>query len=139
MQTELVAVLENATILDALESVRAAAKDVDILSVFVVDDKKRYRGNVALQDLIFADPTCLVEDVMDDQLVDVTTKMDQEEVARTFDHYGLVEIGVTDAQDVYEGASQPMTSTMFWSRKGRRHDVDGRYHQSQNSFIRTTC
>ena len=96
MQTELVAVLENATILDALESVRAAAKDVDILSVFVVDDKKRYRGNVALQDLIFADPTCLVEDVMDDQLVDVTTKMDQEEVARTFDHYGLVEIGVTD-------------------------------------------
>lgn len=96
MQTELVAILENATILEALESVRAAAKEVDILSVFVVDDKKRYRGNVALQDLIFADPNCLVEDVMDDQLVDVTTTMDQEEVARTFDHYGLVEIGVTD-------------------------------------------
>ena len=96
MQTELVAVLEEATVKDALDSVRAAAKDFDILSVFVVDDKKRYRGNIPLQDLIFAEPETLVEKVMEPQLVDVTTNLDQEEVAKTFDHYGLVEVAVID-------------------------------------------
>jgi len=96
MQTELVAVLEEATVAKALDAVRAEAKDFDILSVFVVDDKKRYRGNIPLQDLIFAEPDSLVEEIMEPQVVDVTTNLDQEEVARTFDHYGLVELAVTD-------------------------------------------
>jgi len=96
MQTELVSVLGEATVGQALAAVRKEAKDFDILSVYVVDDKKRYRGNVPLQDLIFAEPDSVIESIMEPQIVDVTTQVDQEEVAHIFERYGLVELAVTD-------------------------------------------
>ena len=96
MQTELVAVLGEASVGEALDAVRREAKDFDILSVYVVDDKKRYRGNIPLQDLIFSEPNTFVQDIMEPQIVDVTTHIDQEEVAHIFDRYGLVELAVTD-------------------------------------------
>jgi magnesium transporter len=96
MQTELVSVAEGSTMQQALDAVRAKADDVDVLSLFVVDDKGRYLGNVALQDLVFAKPQKKVEEVMKPKIVDVRTDMDQEEVARLFDKYSLVEAGVVD-------------------------------------------
>ena len=96
MQTELVSVTEDATVGQALDAVRANADEFDIFSVFVVDDKKRYLGNIALQSLVLAQPETPVEAVMDPKIVDVTTDIDQEEVAQIFDKYSLHELAVLD-------------------------------------------
>jgi magnesium transporter len=96
MQTELVMVREHQTISEVLDAVREEAEEIDILSVFVVDDKKRYLGNISLQDLIFARPSRSAAEVMEPKVVEVTTDVDQEEVAQIFDHYALVELAVVD-------------------------------------------
>lgn len=94
MQTELVSVPIHSTVGAALEIVRKMAHDVDILSVFVVDDAGRYAGHVALQDLVLSKETTPIEEVMEPKVAEVTVDVDQEEVARLFDRYSLVELGV---------------------------------------------
>ena len=98
MQTELARVPISCTVGEALDAVRAAADDVDIISVFVVDDGGRYAGNVALQDLVLSKPARPLEEVMEPKIVEVAPDVDQEEVARIFDHYSLVELAVVDAR-----------------------------------------
>ena len=96
MQTELVSVATTATVGDAVEAVRQSADEVDIISVFVVDEDGRYAGNLALQDLVLSSESTPVAKVMEAKVVDVDPKLDQEEVARIFDRYSLVELGVID-------------------------------------------
>lgn len=103
MQSELVSVKAGATIGQALEEVRKKRQEVDILSVFVVDDEGRYLGNLALQDLVFSPAEAKVADVMTPKIVDVRTDLDQEEVAKIFDRYSLVELGVVDDQGRLRG------------------------------------
>lgn len=97
MQTELVAVPTTATVGDAVEAVRQAADEVDIISVFVVDERGRYAGNLALQDLVLSSAEAPVARRMEAKVVEVDPKLDQEEVAKIFDRYSLVELGVVDA------------------------------------------
>lgn len=97
MQTELVAVPIDATVADTLTAVREAADEVDIISVFVIDHGGHYAGNLALQELVLSPGERPVEQVMEPKVVEVNPELDQEEVARLFDHYSLVELGVVDA------------------------------------------
>ncbi len=94
MQTELVSIPLNSTVGAATEAVREAADDIDIISVFVVDDTGRYAGHLALQDLVLSSPETPIERVMDPKVVEVSPDVDQEEVAKLFDRYSLVELGV---------------------------------------------
>ncbi len=103
MQTELVTVSIDSTVGTALEAVRQVAQEIDILSVFVVDDNGRYTGHLALQDLVFSRPETKVERVMEPKVVEVTPGLDQEEVARLFDRYSLVELGVVNAEGLLIG------------------------------------
>lgn len=97
MQTELVAVPITSTVGAAIEAVRKAAQEMDIISVFVVDDMGRYAGHLALQDLVLSPPDTPIEEVMEPKIAEVTPDMDQEEVARIFDRYSLVELGVVES------------------------------------------
>lgn len=96
MQMELVSVPVEATVASALESTRRAAKKIGIISVFVVDEDDRYVGNLALQDLVFSPAEAKVREVMTPKSVEIFTDLDQEQVAKIFDRYSLVEAGVVD-------------------------------------------
>lgn len=98
MQTELAYVPISSTVGQALDAVREAADQVDIISLFVVDDGGRYAGNVSLQDLVLSRSERPIEEVMEPKVVEVSPDVDQEEVARIFDHYSLVELAVVDAR-----------------------------------------
>ncbi len=103
MQTELAKVTVTSSVGAALDVVRRAADEVDIISLFVVDDAGRYAGNVALQDLVLSKADTLVELIMEPKVVEVLPDVDQEEVARVFDHYSLVELGVVDNDGILLG------------------------------------
>ncbi|MEM1023891.1 MAG: magnesium transporter [Myxococcota bacterium] len=98
MQTELVSVPLSSNVGAALEVVRGGADDIDIISLFVVDDGGRYAGHVALQDLVLSQADVPIERVMEPKIVEVLPGVDQEEVARIFDRYSLVELGVVDVE-----------------------------------------
>lgn len=103
MQTELVKVPLAATVGSAIDLARPDAAEFQIFSLFVVDDVGRYAGQVALQDLLFARPETPIEQLMKPKPVEVRTDVDQEEVARLFDRYSLVELGVVDHDGLLVG------------------------------------
>ena len=88
MQAEYAAVLEGATVEEAVEIVRTLAEAVaDIHNVFVVDHRFHLLGTLPLARLILARAGETVDAVMDRQVVSVTVDTDQEEVARLFRKY----------------------------------------------------
>lgn len=97
MAKEFVAVNQNLTVDQAIQKIRHMAEEIeDIYNVFAVDDEGRLVGAVPLQELILARPGMKVQHIMDDNVVYVTTDVDQEEVARLFKKYDLVSIPVVD-------------------------------------------
>jgi magnesium transporter len=103
MQSELVSVPSDWTISRSMEEVRRKHEQIDIFTIYVVDAEGRYAGNLALQDLVFSPPDARVETVMTPKVTEARTDLDQEEVAKVFDRYSLVEIGVVDADGRLRG------------------------------------
>ncbi|HUP18947.1 MAG TPA: magnesium transporter [Gemmatimonadota bacterium] len=97
MTTEMVTVPADITADEAIVRVRERGREVaDFHTVWVVEDEGRLAGAISLQDLILADGSTLVRDVMRTDLVTVRPNMDQEDVARLIAKYNLVSIPVVD-------------------------------------------
>ena len=104
MKSEYAAVLEGATVEEAVEIVRTLAEAVaDIHNVLVVDHRFHLLGVLPLSRLILARASETVDAVMDRQVISVTVDTDQEEVARLFRKYDLVSLPVTDPRGALLG------------------------------------
>jgi magnesium transporter len=104
MKSEYAAVLEGATVEEAIEIVRTLAEAVaDIHNVLVVDHRFHLLGVLPLARLILARSGETVDAVMDRQVISVTVDTDQEEVARLFRKYDLVSLPVTDPRGALLG------------------------------------
>jgi len=97
MQSELVAVHDDATIRDALRAVTDASEEVEhIYNVFVIDEANRLIGSVPLQKLITSKRNSSIIESIDNSIPSVNVDVDQEEVARMFEKYDLVSLPVID-------------------------------------------
>jgi magnesium transporter len=104
MKSEYAAVLEGATVEEAIEIVRTLAEAVpDIHNVLVVDPRFHLLGVLPLARLILARAGQTVDAVMDRQVISVTVDTDQEEVAHLFRKYDLVSLPVTDPRGALLG------------------------------------
>jgi magnesium transporter len=104
MKSEYAAVLEGATVEEAIEIVRTLAGAVpDIHNVFVVNHRFHLLGVLPLARLILAREGEKVDAVMDPQVISVTVDTDQEEVARLFRKYDLLSLPVTDPRGALLG------------------------------------
>lgn len=99
MTPEYLSLKENLTITQALAQIRSQA-DVreTIYYIYVTDDARRLTGILSLRDLILAQPQETIGSIMTREVVFVNTNTDQEEVARTIQHYDFVAIPVVDAE-----------------------------------------
>ncbi len=98
MQREFVALPAEATVDDAIDTVRRHAADVpDIHNIFVVDDRQQLIGVLPLRLLILANPRTPLRNIMQVNPVAAHTAMDQEEVATLFSKYDLLSLPVVDA------------------------------------------
>jgi magnesium transporter len=99
MTPEYLSLKENLTITQALAQIRSQA-DVreTIYYIYVTDDARRLTGILSLRDLILAQPEETIGSIMTREVVFVNTNTDQEEVARTIQHYDFVAIPVVDAE-----------------------------------------
>jgi magnesium transporter len=100
MTPEFVSLRANMTVDHALEFLRRASPDAEtIYYLYVVDRENRLRGVLSLRELIVAAPSTQIGDIMDPDVVRVTTGTDQEEVARIIADYDLSVLPVVDEED----------------------------------------
>jgi magnesium transporter len=100
MTPEFVSLRASMTVDHALEFLRRASPDAEtIYYLYVVDRENRLRGVLSLRELIVAAPSTQIGDIMDPDVVRVTTGTDQEEVARIIADYDLSVLPVVDEED----------------------------------------
>jgi magnesium transporter len=90
MTTDFVAVSPRIRVAEAMDIVRARARERDefVYTVYVIDEN-RLAGVVSLRDLLIADAYHQIVEVMRTNIISVPPTMDQEEVARRMAKYDL--------------------------------------------------
>ncbi|MBW2066518.1 MAG: magnesium transporter, partial [Deltaproteobacteria bacterium] len=97
MALEFVAVREDATVQEAIETIRRKREEVEnVYYLFVVDRFERLVGVVSLKDLVTEPPERRIRDIMNPEVITVDVDADQEEVASIVKKYNLVTIPVVD-------------------------------------------
>jgi magnesium transporter len=99
MQSELLAVQEDATVAQAVEAFQKLAREEDvedIHNVFVTDRDHRLVGVLPVRRLLLVGASTPIKRVMDPDVVSVRTDVDQEEVAALFKKYNLLSMPVVD-------------------------------------------
>ncbi len=100
MQTELVAVVEDATVQETIDEIRNQKDEVeDLHFVFVVDNDKKLKGVLDLKELLLSDADRRVSEIMETEVIKCSADMDQEEVGLLFMKYNLVTIPVVDEHE----------------------------------------
>ena len=98
MTREVLSVSTRLTAGEAIDEIRRQAhEDFDFYTIFVVDPDGTFRGVVALQDLVIADPAAPITEITEEPPAVVTVDTDQEEVGRVLSRYNMASIGVVDA------------------------------------------
>jgi magnesium transporter len=104
MTTELVAVAAHLSAAQAIEDVRVQGREIeDFYTVFVVDEAKHLLGTLRLDDLVIADPTSRVGELVEAPIATVRPDVDQEEVGRLISRYNLAAIPVVSEDEVLLG------------------------------------
>lgn len=125
MSLGFVAVLETATVAEALKKFQETPFVESIFSIFVTDEPGALLGTVDLHELLEANPDQQVKDRMTSGFACTYTDIDQEEVARTFARYDLNSlpvlnrsqgdrlVGVITADDIIDVIEQETTQDIM--------------------------
>ncbi|MFZ3064600.1 MAG: magnesium transporter [Nitrospirota bacterium] len=99
MTPQFFALSENTTVQQAIKALQKA-KDVEmVFYIYVTDDKGRLVGVISLRQLLLVPPRKFLKDIMVRDVMNVTTDMDQEEVARKVARYNILAIPVVDKEN----------------------------------------
>ena len=100
MTAEFVNLKKNMTVADAFEYIRRHGVDKEtIYTCYVTDDTRLLQGVVTVKDLLMSSYETKIDDIMDDNVIKVTTTEDQEEVANLFNEYNLLALPVVDNEE----------------------------------------
>jgi len=104
MTTEYIALPETMNAAQAIAALREQAPDAEtVYYVYVTDPAGRLQGVLSLRDLITAEDTTLISELVQRDVVRVSVEDDQETAARQLNHYHLLAIPVVDAAGVLRG------------------------------------
>jgi len=99
MTTEFLVLRRRMTAAEAIEAFRQWNPDAEtIYYLYVADQIGRLSGVVNLRQLILADPSTLIMDLMETKLISVGPDTDQEEAAQLLLRYDLLALPVVDDQ-----------------------------------------
>ncbi|HHT71179.1 MAG TPA: magnesium transporter [Firmicutes bacterium] len=104
MTTEYVAFHLDTSIKKVLDKLPDVAPDAEtIYYIYVVDNENKIKGVISLRDLILAEPNLPLKEVMLTDVIRIDAGMDQEEVAKVFEKYGLLGMPVVDHDNTLLG------------------------------------
>ena len=101
MTTELMALRPDMTVAQAMDTIRENGFDKETINnCYVTDSSRRLVGVVSLRALVLAKNTEEpIKDLMESNVVSVSTTTDQEDVSKLFEKYGFLAIPVVDAEN----------------------------------------
>ncbi len=100
MTTEFVDLKRDMTVEDALKRIRRTGTDKETINVcYVVDPARKLLGIVSLRTILLSDEDEVIEDVMDPNVISVSTLEDKEDVAQTFSKYDFIALPVVDKEN----------------------------------------
>lgn len=103
MSIDFVQLKETDTVTEAIEKVRKQGKMAETISYCYITDKEKLKGYIPFKELLFAKPDDVIEDLMDTDLIFVTTSDDQELVARQIQKYDITAIPVVTNEQCLVG------------------------------------
>ncbi len=99
MTTEYVDLRENMTVEDAFTHIRRTGVDKEtIYTCYVTDSNRKLMGLVSVKDLLLADQSEQLTEIMETNIIYANTTDDKEEVARQFGKYDFLAIPVVDKE-----------------------------------------
>ncbi|MFC2993822.1 magnesium transporter [Acinetobacter sichuanensis] len=97
MSSDFVALSPNLTIPQAIEQIRQQASDRETLYlIYIVDQASKLLGVVSLREIILAEPTKRIADIMTTDLVVGAVHEDQESIAQKLSHYDFIALPILD-------------------------------------------
>ncbi len=100
MTTEYVNLKENMTVDAAFELIRRVAIDKEtIYTCYVTGPNRELIGIVSAKTLMISERDALLSDIMEQNVISVTTHTDQEEVGNMFAKYGFLSLPVVDTEN----------------------------------------
>ena len=100
MTVEYVDLKETLTVNEAIERIKKVGIDSETINIcYVLDNQRRLVGTVALRYLLLSDGDDVIGDIMHENVISLTTLMDQEEVARQFQKYEFTAMPVVDNEN----------------------------------------
>ena len=88
------------TVEDALKRIRRTGTDKETINVcYVVDPARKLLGIASLRTILLSDEDDSIEDIMDPNVISVTTLEDKEDVAQTFSKYNFIALPVVDKEN----------------------------------------
>jgi magnesium transporter len=100
MTNEVLSLSQELTVEEALVYLRQHSAHLEMIYyLFIVDDEQHLVGVVSLRELVVAEPTTRLKDLMDEDVIKVKTDTDQEEVARIIAKYDLLGVPVVDYEN----------------------------------------
>jgi magnesium transporter len=99
MAKELIKARYYWTVVECIDEIRKQAENVNkFYAVYVVDERDKLLGRVALQDLIVKDAKTIVGDIFEKDIVSVETYLEDSAVAEMMKKYDLESIPVVNVQ-----------------------------------------
>ena len=109
MTTDYVALDQTSTVAEALESVRSNIMENDIRQAYIycvadaTQDECQMLGSVSVWDLLIANPSQALQEIMETDVPTVLPDADAHDVAETIAKYNLLAMPVVSAEGILEG------------------------------------
>ena len=88
------------TVEEAFAHIREHGVDKEtIYTCYIIGPTRKLLGAVSVRELLLAKPGTVLRDMMETNVISVTTLDDREEVANLFSHYGLTALPVVDKEN----------------------------------------
>ncbi|MCH5191029.1 MAG: magnesium transporter [Oscillospiraceae bacterium] len=100
MTIEYVDLKRSMTVSDAFTRIRRTGADKEtIYTCYVTDSTRRLKGVTTVKELLLADENAEIRDIMEPNVISVTTMEDKEVVADLFQKYDLLALPVVDTEN----------------------------------------
>ena len=100
MNMEFLSLKKDMTVEDAFKRIRRVGGDMETINtLYVTDPTRKLLGVLSVRDLLLAESDDLIEDIMDTNVMSVTTTDDKEDVAQAMSKYDYLSMPVVDREN----------------------------------------
>lgn len=100
MTTEYVDLKKGMTVDEAFDRIREIGVDTEtIYTCYVTDRSRKLLGMVTVKDLLLNKKSCIINDIMEENIIFANTLDDKEEVAGMFEKYDILALPVVDKEN----------------------------------------